>query len=988
MASMLCKVLVGRSAELKALTSALDAASEGHGSAVFARGESGIGKSRLAREAAAAARARGFLVLYGHASESAVPEPFRPIADALADAAKAGITPDSPGAGDYGAALGSLVPEWSRPGDSTAEISPLIVGEALLRILSLPGWRGGLLVLDDLHWADPETIAIAEYLADNAGTAGVCCLCTVRDSEPSPGLDLLGSLTARRSATTIEVPRLTQADVLDMASACLDVSDAPPAVAQLLASCEGLPFAVEEILAAAVASGELVRADHQWSVNKQVVTAMPASIVGSVRRRLTAMGARARTVIVAAALLGRKFDWALLPAVSGVPEAETLDVLQQAQRMQLIVPASSVTGWFRFRHSLTRAAIVSSLEPPDLARQTDLAATVVESAHPGLPGPWCDLAAELRTTAGQPVEAARLRLTAGRRALSHGAISSARTSLREARKLLDGATGDVRGLRGYIEDALAEALGLAGDYEELDQLIAGLMDGLDVAGADRERAAFILIRAASALPQDHWETAAARITRATELARGLDNPELAGRVGAISARTALVSGDIDGAGQLAREALAAAEEAGLTGWAAEVGVAALGVIGHTHRMSSVQDSRAAYQRADEIADQHRLAVPRIRTLHTLASIDMLADGQTDALVGVQRRAHEAGLLSIAAIIDLQLANFWSMSTELDQAFAAAARCERDARRLASRRLEALAISHQAMIHGIRGEIREARKAAARAEESAPDDPTTMMAVICQARVVTELFRDDVSRAAQLSAAADSYRHDALSTPERARGFFSSAQAPLAARGWAWGLNALLQAAAGGDIEAAIDVATAAAANDRWNHGCLAYARAVLAGREGELARATELARAGSGWLAAFAPWWDQLAQRLVAPEAVRNSWGDPVSWMRNATAAFAASGHIQLASACRGILREAGEPVPRSGRGAARVPPQLRGLGVTSREMDVFLLVGQGRTNAEIAERLFISPKTVETHIANLAVKMRQAGRRELAVHAAHFVDR
>jgi DNA-binding CsgD family transcriptional regulator len=988
MAPMLCKVLVGRSAELDTLTKALDAASEGHGSAVFTRGESGIGKSRLAREAVAAAESLGFLVLYGRASESSAPAPFRPIADALADAVRAGITPDSPSVGDYRAALSSLVPEWGQPGDSAAEVSPLIVGEALLRILSLPGWRGGLLVLDDLHWADPETIAIVEYLADNVGTARVCCLATVRDSEPSLGLDMLGSLTARRSATTIEVPRLSHADVLDMASACLDVRAAPPAISQLLASCEGLPFAVEEILAAAVASGELVRADHEWSVNKKIVTAVPASIVGSVRRRITAMGARARTVIVAAALLGKKFDWTLLPAVSGASEAETLDVLQEAQRMQLIVPASSVSGWFRFRHSLTRAAIVSSLEPPERARQTELAAKVVEAAHPGLPGPWCDLAAELHTTAGRPVEAARLRLTAGRRALSHGAISSARTSLREARKLLDDATGDVRALRSDVEDALAEALGLAGDYEELDQLITDLMGDLDLTGADRERAAFILVRAASALPQDHWETAAARISRAREFARGLDNPELAGRIAAISARTALVSGDIEDAGRLARQALAAAEEAGLTGWAAEVGVASLGVIGHTQRMSSVEDSRGAYRRADEIAEQHRLAVPRIRTLHTLANIDMLADGQTDPLVDVQRRAHEAGLLSIATIIDLQLANFWSMGTELDRAYAAATRCKQGARRLASRRLEAIAISHQAMIHGIRGEVRDARKAADRAEATVPDDPTIMMAVICQGRVVTELFRDDVPGAAKISAGADGYRHEALSSPERARGFFSSAQAPLAARGWAWGLHALVQAASGGDIEAAIEVATAAAANDRWNHGCLAYAGAVLAGRRNETAQATALAAEGSAWLAEFAPWWDHLAQRLVAREAVRDGWGDPVSWMRNATAAFAASGHIQLASACRGILRAAGEPVPRSGRGAARVPPQLRGLGVTSREMDVFLLVGQGRSNAEIAEMLFISPKTVETHVANLAVKMSQAGRRDLAAHAARFVDR
>jgi DNA-binding CsgD family transcriptional regulator len=107
--------------------------------------------------------------------------------------------------------------------------------------------------------------------------------------------------------------------------------------------------------------------------------------------------------------------------------------------------------------------------------------------------------------------------------------------------------------------------------------------------------------------------------------------------------------------------------------------------------------------------------------------------------------------------------------------------------------------------------------------------------------------------------------------------------------------------------------------------------------------------------------------------------------MRDASASFDASGHDRLAAACRGILRKAGERVPRSGRGLAQVPAQMRRLGVTSREMDVFLLVAQGYSNAEIAGQLFISPKTVETHVANLVAKTGQAGRRELVAHAARF---
>ena len=65
-------------------------------------------------------------------------------------------------------------------------------------------------MLEDLHWADPETLAIVEYLADNIAAARVLCVATLR-SEPSEAMNLLRSATARRAATAIEVPRLTPA---------------------------------------------------------------------------------------------------------------------------------------------------------------------------------------------------------------------------------------------------------------------------------------------------------------------------------------------------------------------------------------------------------------------------------------------------------------------------------------------------------------------------------------------------------------------------------------------------------------------------------------------------------------------------------------------------------------------------------------------------------------------------------------------------------
>lgn len=986
MESMLCPVLIGRSAEVGGLTDALDAAGDGRGGAVFVTGDAGVGKSRLAREAVSLACARGFRVLLGRAVESAVPVPFRPITEALMGAARAGVVPDSPGIADYRAALGALVPEWSRPGDAECEISPVIFSEALLRILSAPGGPGCLLTLEDLQWADPETLAIVEYLADNVASSQVLCLVTLRDTEPSACLDLMHSLSARRVAARIEVPRLRRRAVVEMAAACLNSPDVPRAVSRLLADCDGLPFAVEEILAAAVSSGELMHGQSGWEVNDKVVTGVPASIVGSVRHRLGALGPRAVNVIVSAAVLGRQFDWRLLPDVAEVTEAEVLQALHRAHNVQLIEPVTADGDTFRFRHSLTRDAIVSDLLSPELASRSERAATAIERAHPGLPGSWCELVAELRAEAGQPLQAARLLLTAGCRATSQGALTSAIDGLHDAQKLLANAADTDAMLDIEIDEALAEAFALSGDFEQLTLLADDLIARLAAAGADPRRQALIRIMAASTRPEDNQAAAARHLDEARAIANRLHDTELASRVDAVAARYALVTGDLDRAKELASRSLAAAEAAGLTGWAAEVALQSLDVIGRRERTRDFAVARAAFERANQIAGEQALGVWRIRMLHELATVDLLADGSTGRLCEVRKLAQQAGIISIATVIDLQLANVWSLGPDLDLTLAAARQCERGATQVSAHRIEAMALCLQALVFAIRSDGRAAEQATERAEAILPTAPEVMLHSRGQVAVVASLFRDDISRALRDSSEAMStYGTQVLNGPERGRGFYSAAQAPLVARGRSWALAALLQAACDGDARGAIERAEAAGATVGWNRGCLAYAEAVLAGQAGHRERASALAAEGSACFAPFASWWNHLAQRLVAPAALRDGWGQPVCWMRDAAAGFEATGHDRLAAACRGILRKAGERVPRSGRGVAQVPPQMRRLGVTSREMDVFLLVAQGFSNSEIAARLFISPKTVETHVASLVAKTGQSGRRELVAHAARF---
>src|SRR5262249_1896047 len=154
---------------------------------------------------------------------------------------------------------------------------------------------------------------------------------------------------------------------------------------------------------------------------------------------------------------------------------------------------------------------------------------------------------------------------------------------------------------------------------------------------------------------------------------------------------------------------------------------------------------------------------------------------------------------------------------------------------------------------------------------------------------------------------------------------------------------------------------------------LGYADAVAAGRCGRPGEANDLLGPAEAGMASRS-WWRHRVRLLVAEDALAHRWGGPVGWAREGLAVFVRPGDDGLAARCREVLRRAGAPVPRRGRGDTAVPARLRGWGVTSREMDVLALVAEGLTNVAIAERLVLSPRTVETHVANLVAKTKVSG--------------
>jgi hypothetical protein len=79
----------------------------------------------------------------------------------------------------------------------------------------------------------------------------------------------------------------------------------------------------------------------------------------------------------------------------------------------------------------------------------------------------------------------------------------------------------------------------------------------------------------------------------------------------------------------------------------------------------------------------------------------------------------------------------------------------------------------------------------------------------------------------------------------------------------------------------------------------------------------------------------------VAEAALVDGWGEPASWLHDAAAFFEGTGHDRIVAACRSLLRKAGVTMRRRGRGESDVPPAMQKLTITSREMDVLVLVGE-----------------------------------------------
>lgn len=941
-----CQLLIGRHPELGELRSALASARLGHGGTHAIVGPPGIGKSRLTREITQAARDWETPVLTGRAVETGLGTAFRPLAEALLSALRKMPDPESGSLAPFRATLGRIVPHW-RNTSGVQDGSLPVLGEAVLRLLgALAGRDGIVLVLEDLHWADAETLAVLEYLADNVAEEPVLMILTCRD-EPGPGIAMMEALAQRHTCNPVRLTALNADEVEAMARSCL-AGELPATVAAALhRRAGGVPLLVEELLAA----------DVDPAVD------VPATVTGLVTGRMRTLDHDGRRCLDAAAVLGTQFDWRIVAAMiedgDTSPTTDTATdtvaaALRAATAAGLVVPRPEHE--FRFHHALGRDAVLASVPAPEQAEWARRALAAVALAHPGLDGPWCELAADLALRAGDTPRAAAVLVEAGRRNLAGGALTSAETVLAHARALAgNGTTEDLQ-----ATELLAEVLAQAGKAGPAVTMTSELIErlrrepdsGPALVGAHLQLAG---IRATAG----DWRGADAELTAARTCGSGEPGGLLGRRIAGMAARVALGDSRFADAATSAGQALAGTEGPDT----AVVRCDALMVLGRVARRDDLSAAERLFDQARQVAEDAGLVLDATRAFNEIVIGDVQESLRTDRLADARHRAAALGDIAATAVLDLQITAVHNVRWELEQAADAAARCVRAARRFR------LATLPKALVLGAFTADHESGNAACAEALTLDPDDTHLRGEVCGIRAFRALIAVE---------------------DERARELLDDAMAAFALRpnevtgSPAVGLWVLVHTTL--DADRHDPPSTPDPITNRWNRGVVKFAEAITLGRRGDHKGARSAFTAADNTLRepVDSAWSRLQARRLVASAALADGWGDPARWAAEDLPDIENRGLERWAAALRDTIRRSGGVVPRRGA-TAHLPPQLRAIGVTSREAEVLVLVAQGHSNREIGERLFLSPRTVEKHVERLLMKTGVPRRAALIAYGAQL---
>ena len=718
-------------------------------------GEAGVGKSRLLREVESYARQAGAAVLPGRALPGS--EPLRPLSEALLRAWRGRPFPDAAGLRPFRTALARLVPGWAvdsgTPGGADAG-SPVVLGEAVLELLVATGPAAGTVVtLEDLHWADPATVAVLEHLATSAATSPVLVVGTARSDEPGSVLTVTGDAVRGGlvGARVVALHRLPPEVAASVASDAAGGRVLPVDVVDFVVErADGLPLLVEEVLTGLVESGAL-STGGVWERTGDLTAAVPAGLRHIVETRLARLDPPQRAVLDAVAVGGADLPWRLVAVATGFDEPVVLGALRAGVDANLLTatePAGGVLaqtgaagsagsglGW---RHDLTRQAVLHLMLPPERQRVAGALADAL-AADGGLTdgGPTDPTGsldagrllqlADLRVAAGQGAAAADALRAAARRALRRGEPAAAEALLRRAADLDPSAP---------VTADLVTALALTGRAVEALDIGSAVL--ASTSGEEHARLCLELARAA--VTADRWADALAFVERS-----GLAG---APEADAVAADAAFGSGDVERAERLARAVVA---DAAAT--PAEV-CEALEVLGRVARISDLATAEEHFRRGAQVAAGAGLVAARVRGLHSLATLELARQGTSAALVEARSVAEDAGMLATVAGIDLLLGEVATVADGPRDGIAAATRARDLAARLRLDEMAAAATLLLAMAHAL-GEDRAAADAElARVAPMAALVPD-IAALARMARAMTPLLAADLESARdELDAAVD------------------------------------------------------------------------------------------------------------------------------------------------------------------------------------------------------------------------------------------
>jgi DNA-binding CsgD family transcriptional regulator/tetratricopeptide (TPR) repeat protein len=988
---------VGRRAELGRLEAAFAYAARGEPVTLCVGGEAGVGKTRLVTRFAGQALGTGGRVLLGGCIELGEGSlPYAPLVEALRGLGRE-LEPAAldelvgPGRPLLARLLPELgqIEEWTSAGLAVGSSAQARLFEALLALLERLAHRSPtVLVVEDLHWADRSTLDLLTFLVRNLRAALLIVL-TYRTDElhrRHPLRPFLAGLDRSGRVERLEVGRFDRVDVADLLAGILGTRPDDELVERIYRRSEGNAFFAEELLA----TTQQGNGDGRG---------LPPSLENVLLSRVQVLPEDAQATLRIVAAASGRVEHELLAAVSELPEADLLAALRAAVAHQVLVP-DPATETYAFRHALTQEALYAELLPGERARLHAAFARVL-TERPDLAEP-SRVAVPARLAyhwvrAHDPARALPAAVEAGLQSEAAYGFADAQLHFETALELWDQVADAERvGLdRAAVLQHAAESAYLAGDPNRAITLTRAALGDVDAA-KDPVRAGLLHGRLGGYLRATGGEGALDEYEAAVRLVPA--SPPLAERAQVLAAfgEALIGQGHYRESGDLCEEAIAIAREIGAL---AEEGDArrALGV--DLAFLGDLEAGVGQLREARRIAEAVGKVEDVARAFATLSGL-LEAFGELEAATAVALEGAE-----LAASQGLGRWHSPFLTATAARALFALGRWD-DAEVLLRRATDRVApelAAARVYIHSACGQLDLARGLAASAAEHLAVARDAYEQTVTQPWFAMPLFTA-TAELAMLEGRLDD-ADDAVAEGLRVAGADLTYGASL----YAVGLRAaadraeLARARRAGDellevrrVGNTLAADLRAAMSPEEAEGAVptprTEAQAVLC--EAELARldgrgdpqlwaaaAETWARLGEPYPAAYARWREAEALLLAGSdrEQVERS-------LRAAHATASELGATPLRAEIEGLASrgrlDLGTDAALTPPAAPEPPSPLDRFGLTAREQEVLALVAIGRTNRQIAETLFISPKTATVHVSNILGKLGVRNRVEAATIA------